>query len=262
MAGSPQPVGSREQSVLDKAFADTLRSSAGDFQKQNQQYQQYANDAAGQVQTNFNQFKPTLAQNFGQFQPQLQTNFQTGPQLDARAQGILSAAESQRAAQQATQNRQIASQFQNNPGIAQILQSQAAMHSRLSANPLLFQAANDQSQRQQQEGLLQNQAMLQQSQQGAALQQMGNQAGLQQAEVGANLQGAQNAALGQRLQFQSQPIQSQQNLMSVLSNLAQLYGYREATPLTGQQPGYGQQPIGFPGGVQISPSGVPYLPQR
>lgn len=251
MAGSPQPVGSREQSVLDKAFADTLRSSAGDFQKQNQQYQQYANDAAGQVQTNFNQFKPTLAQNFGQFQPQLQTNFQTGPQLDARAQGILSAAESQRAAQQATQNRQIASQFQNNPGIAQILQSQAAMHSRLSANPLLFQAAGDQTQREQQTGLLNNQAMLQQSQQNAALQQMGNQAGLQQAEVGANLQGAQNAALGQRLQFQSQPIQSQQNLMSVLSNLAQLYGYRQATPLT-------NQPQGGPYGGYATPQ-IPQL---
>jgi hypothetical protein len=233
MAGSPQPVGSREQSVLDKGFSDQLKSATNQFQSQNQGYQQAATQAAGQVQTDFNQFRPSLATNFQQFQPSLQTNFQTSPNLDARAQGILSAAESQRAAQQATQNRQISSQFQNNPGIAQILQNQAAMHSRLSANPLLFQAAADQTQRQQQEGLLGNQAQLQQSQQGAALQQQGNQSQLQQTETNANLQGAGNAALGQQLQFQAQPVNAQQNLMSMLSNLAQLYGYREATPMGG-----------------------------
>ncbi len=231
MGGTPQPVGSREQSVLDKGFSDQLKAASTQFTQQNQGYQNAANQAAGQVQTNFNQFNPSLATNFQQFNPQLQTNFQTQPGLDARAQGILAAAEGQRAAQQATQNRQIASQFgSNNPGLMQVLQSQADMRGRLNQNPMMFQAAQEQSQRQQQEGLLGNQAQLQQSQQGASLQQMGNQAGLQKAEVGANLQGAQNAALGQQLQFQAQPVQAQQNLMSVLSNLAQTYGYRQATP--------------------------------
>jgi hypothetical protein len=245
MAGSPQPVGSREQSVLDKGFSDQLKASTSQFSQMNQGYQQAANTAAGQVQTNFNQFNPSMATNFQQHAPQLQTNFQTGPQLDARAQGILSAAESQRAAQTSTQNRQIASQFNNNPGLVNILQSQADMRGRLNANPLLFQAAADQTQRQQQEGLLGNQAQLQQSQQGAALQQMGNQAGLQKAEVGANLQGAGNAALGQQLQFQAQPVNSQQNLMSVLSNMAQLYGYRQATPMgPDYQTTYQQAPFG------------------
>jgi hypothetical protein len=234
--GQQTPAGSIEKSNLDQGFSDQLRGIASQFSQQTGQYQNAANQAAGKVNTNFQQYAPNLNTNFNQFAPQLQTNFAPTGQLDAQSQSMLSAADQQRANQLSTQTRAVASQFAGSPGLAQILQTQAAQRSRLSANPMLSQVFADQNQRQQQTGLLNNQAALQQAQQGAAVQQQGNQAQLQQTETNANLAGAGNAALGQQLQFQAQPLASQQNLASVFGNLAQLYGSQQITPTGGGGP--------------------------
>lgn len=234
--GQQTPAGSIEKSNLDPGFAGQLRSAADQFSGMTEQYQNAAHQAAGQMTTNFGQFSPNLNTNFGQFNPHLQTNFAPTGQLDAQSQSMMSAADQQRANQLSTQNRAVASQFAGSPGLANILQAQAAQRSRLSANPMLSQVFADQNQRQQQTGLLNNQAALQQAQQGAATQQQGNQAQLQQSETNANLAGAGNAALGQQLQFQGQPLAAQQNLTSVLGNLAQLYGSQQITPVMPQGP--------------------------
>lgn len=238
---APAPVGSIEKTNLDPVYSEQLRAASTGFLDKSKDFQNQARWTAGQFQPNYTQFAPNLQVDFQQFAPQgFNTNFQAQPGLDARTQTVLGLAQQQRAQALNAQQAQIQQQFgSQNPGMAQVLKAQAANRSALGANPLLFQATEAQSERQRQEQQMQNAALLQQTQQRTALQQLGNQAQLQQTEARAGLQGAQNQALAQQLAISAQPLQAQQNILSTLSNLGQLYGSRQSTPLGGGGGGRG-----------------------
>jgi hypothetical protein len=232
MGGSAPPAqGSFEKVNLDPQYAQQLRGQSAQLAPMTQAYQGAANQAAGGMQTNFQQFAPQLQSNFTQFNPGLQTNFAAAPTLDARSQTLMGYADQARNSQLGQLQAANAQKFAGTPGIADVLNSQATMQSQLQANPMLFAASQDQYQRQQQEMQLSNQARLQQSQQAAALQQQGNQAQLQNTEALSGLAGAGNAALAQRLQMQAQPLAAQQNILAVLGQLGSLFGSRFAAPL-------------------------------
>lgn len=236
LQGTPDPVGSIERTNLDPAFARQMRGAMGEATSLTSALQGHANQAAGSMQTNFGGFAPNINSSFGQYNPQLQTNFAANPQIDARTQSVLSLAEQQRGQALGAQQRQIGQQFGNNRGLASVLQQQAANSSKLSANPMLFQATEAQAARNMQEAQAGNAAMLQQAQQGAATQQMGNNAQLQRSAAGVDLANAGNSALAQRFQMQTQPLAAQQNLLATLSSLGQLFGSREINPQKAQGP--------------------------
>lgn len=145
-----------------------------------------------------------LQGDFSRFAPQLQTEFRASAEIDPRTRAILGLADEQRRAALATQQGQIMRQLGGrSPGLAQVLSQQAAGRATLAANPLLFQATEQQTQRQQQEGLLSNAARLQQAQQAAAMQQASNQAAFA-------------------------PVAAQQNLLSILSQAGAATGARVA----------------------------------
>ncbi len=236
--GAPNPQGSVEKINLDPRTEAQFRSTLNNVGGQTRAYQQQAGQTAGQIQTNFGQYAPNLQSNFLQYNPGLQTSFQAQGGLDQRSQAILSQARQQQQAQLGAQNAAIARQFQTQPGVANILQRQAQNRTALNSNPALFQVAEQQAARQQQEGLLANQARLQQSQQISALQQQGNQAQLQGTEANSGLAQAANAALAQRLGIQAQIPQASQNLLATQGTAGTLLGSRVAAPLSGFQGNY------------------------
>lgn len=179
-----------------------------------QQFSQQAQQGANQIGTDFNKFVPQLQQNFQQYNPNIQTNFAAKPGLDAFSQGLLSQGQQQINRGLGATQAQIARSVQG-PS-AGVLQSQAAMQSRLNANPLLFQVGAQQVGRQQQEQLLGNQASLAQSQERARLQQLGNEAAIgQQGAYNTGLS-ASNQAQALKLGMQGLPLQANTNLISTL----------------------------------------------
>ncbi len=246
---------------------DANESSVGDLSAQ-------ARQAQGQLKTDFLQYKPNLNSNFQQFNPNLNTEFK-GPQfsntLDAFSNAMIS--QGQQAGQQrlnATQS-QTSQQFRGNPAVAQILNRQAAATSQVNQNPLMFQAANDQRQRegmqyqleQQAQGQT-NQARLAQGQELARLLQLGNQTTATQSEYGANLQGLQNAAVGQHLQIGSVPAQAQSTLLQTLAALAALTGAKQVAPYNGASGSNDSRPLPPPNfnGHNNAAPGSPGSPYR
>lgn len=181
-----------------------------DFQAQDAaalraQQDQYARNAQGQQS-----LLGRLGQQSAAGGPlQLQTTgmlptFNNSP--DAITRGLASQATQGMAQQAAAQKAAVAKQFQAQPGAGGILQRQIDMRNRLNANPALFQAFQQQNQR-------------------------------ELGQYGANQQGqqAQNNALLQQLQAQQGQRQEQQgfgaaglgidqNSMSMLADLAKLFG--------------------------------------
>lgn len=125
----------------------------------------------------------------GLFNPsQFNTNFQTQGGLDARSQALFNQYNAQNQAGAAAQQRQLQRQFAGrNPGLANILGQQGQQQAMLASQPAFFQAGQQQEARIQQERQLQNQALLQSTQQQAALQDAGNQALFNQASTLGNL---------------------------------------------------------------------------
>ncbi len=156
--------------------------------------------------------------------PQLQRNVaiqQFNPQfsnrLDQLSQGLVSQGTQGLNQQAATQRRALASQFGGQPGIAQALGRQATMQSRLQANPLLFQAAQQQSGRELgQQGLI-GQAAQQNNAANISQQQAQNQAAIQQ-------QGLGEQSRREQFGYGTAGLQAQQQLLPMLSALAQQQG--------------------------------------
>jgi hypothetical protein len=168
--------------------------------------QRAAESAAGKYNTQFQQFTPKLNTEFRG--PQFNNN------LDAYSQQIISQGQNAAANQLAAQQQQIQRQVApKNPMAAAILAQQAGQRSAMSMNPMLFQAAGQQRDRQVQEYQLANQA-----------QASTNAARAQQGQLNADFQGLQNAALGQQAQLAAAPAQMSQNLLSVLTALAMARG--------------------------------------
>jgi len=146
--------------------------------------------------------------------PTLETAFarpNLSGQLDPISQALISQGTQDINQRVGSQNRAIAQQFQSNPALAQILQAQGSAQGRLAANPLLFQARQQQTQRSLQQAAGQNAAI-----------QAANQARLaqQQSQFG-RLQG-----IGQ---FLGGAQQSQQGLLASLLGLGQLRGTQFGT---------------------------------
>lgn len=102
------------------------------------------------------------------------------------------------------QQRQIAQQFRGAPGASRALQAQAAMQGRLAANPLLFQAFQQQQGRE-----------LTQAQQAQAAAEAANRA----------LLGREQAVTG----LAQTGVGAQQNLLSTLLSLGQAFGQQQTS---------------------------------
>lgn len=269
---SPAPVGSTERINVDPAYAGQIKGATNDLVSQTNQYSTQAGQAAGKINTDFGT-GPTLQNDFSTYAPQLTTNFQAQGGLDDRSQALLAQSAQAEKAKLGTQLSSISRQFSNQPGVLNILQQQAKNRAALNTNPLLAQVAEQQAQRQQQEQLLGNQALLQNAQQGAAAQQLSNQSLLQGAEAKANLQNAGNAAIGQQSNLYAQIPTAQQNLLATLAGLGTLFGSRQSAPegsayygqVSGQAapvvPGASSAPapsVGKPGTTGIDPNGKHY----
>lgn len=190
LAGQPnlfQQVGAMpnpQGNVQDYSRQMSLPATAQAYRDTNA-FKQQAQQGASNIGTNFNQFVPKL-----------NTNFAAQPGMDATSQGLLA---------QGNQsiNRGIGAAQANiartvrGPS-AGVLQNQAAFQGRLNANPLMFQVAQNQVGRQQQETRLGNEALL--AQQGAS-------------NAG---QSASNAAITQQVGLQGLPVAAQQNMVSLL----------------------------------------------
>jgi hypothetical protein len=123
------------------------------------------------------------------FNPQaFNTNFQTQGGLDGRSQALFNQFNAQNQAGASAQQRQLQRSLGGrNAGLAQVLGQQGQQQAMLASQPAFFQAGQQQEARLQQERQLQNQAMLQSTQQQAALQGQGNDTRLQAASTQANL---------------------------------------------------------------------------
>lgn len=226
MGKSQTPPGTTERINLDPATLSQIQQQIPQFLSGSQGYSQMAQQAAGQVGTNFNQFAPTLETGFAGLNPNLRTTFQSSGELDPLARATLSQASQAANSQLSAQQNNINQQFRGQPGVSNILNQQARFQSQLNQNPLLFQATQQMNERQQMNQQLENQAKLLQSQQLASLFGLGNQAQLQQSQARAGLQQAGNEALGQQLNFGAQVPNAQQNILSVLGALGSLLGSR------------------------------------
>lgn len=170
-----------QKTLLDPELLKMYKGYLTGYQQQvQQQYQPQAAAAAAQIQTGFT--------------PQ----FSATPDMMTR--GLASQAQQQVAQQAAAQRAAIAQQFRGQPGANMALQRQVDMQSRLQANPILFQAFQQQQQREQ----LQNQARLQ-----------GQQAG--------------NQALIQQLGLQAAPLEAQKALLGSVGQALQLTGTQQQT---------------------------------
>lgn len=186
-----------------------------------QRYGQQAQQAAGQLKTDFSGFNPALNANFAQFGSGLQ-RAQLGADLDAASQRQLGQMVQQR--QAALQQQQAETARSLDPRLAAVLNQQAANRAGLGGNTDRAVVQQSQDQR----TLQQQGADIARIQQLAGLQQQGNQAALQQAEIGANLQGLGNQANLQRLQALGLPLQAQQGLLGAGTSFAELFAPREA----------------------------------
>lgn len=128
-----------------------------------------------------------------------QTGFQFGMSPDAITRALAAQATQSMGQQAAAQRQQIARQFRGQPGAVRALQAQADIQTRLQQNPLLFQAFQQQQQRE-----------LSQAQQQMAQQQAANEAIMAREQLGANL-----AMMGP---------QQQANLLNTLLSLGQAMG--------------------------------------
>jgi hypothetical protein len=186
------PMTGKQQSVYfgdsaqDRLKAQTYVAGQGAIGA-TQQFQNQAQQGANAIGTDFNRFVP-----------QLQTNFAAKPGLDAFSQQLLSQAQQSQNRQLGATQQQIARSVQG-PS-AGILQSQAAIQSRLNGNPAMFQVAAQQVGRQQQEAQLNNQAAL--AQQGAY-------------NTGLS---ASNQAQTLKTGLQGLPVAAQQNLIATLQS--------------------------------------------
>lgn len=146
----------------------------------------------------------------------IQTDFGAKP-LDAFSNQLISGEQGRQMAGLNTQQNQISQQFQNNPGLANILNQQASNTQKLQQNPLAFAAQQNQMQRQQ----AGNQAQLQQ------LGARGQTLGFAQQGLGAqqNMLG-QNLGVGQALAQQAGTNQGQQNQRQggLFENTAGMFG--------------------------------------
>jgi len=167
------------------------------------QIQQQLTQAVQQLQGQ----QATFGQQAGAAAQGIQTQFQPfAPSQEADPLARRQAAQGQQAIQQqaATRARSIANQFRNAPGTSQILRQQAQTQSALQQNPLLLAATRDQQERDARQFQL-------------------NQASQQ----------ASNQALGQQLGIQALPLQQQQGLIQLLSQLGQQTGTQTASGRSG-----------------------------
>lgn len=150
-----------------------------------------ANTAAGNTQTNFSQYTPTL-----------NTNFSAAPGgLDDFSKGLVSQGTQAINGQVAGQQASIRNQFGASP-IANVLSRQAAMTGKLQTNPLLFQAGANQIDRV-------NNA-----------QTLSNNAKVSQQEASTNGANAGNNAVAQQFSLSAVPAQAYGNLLQTLQGLA------------------------------------------
>ena len=216
-----------------------------------------ANAAAQNAQNGLNTNFSGNVPNLNQYATGLNTEF-AGPNfstdLDATSKNLISQQNQQAANQLAGQRTQIAQQFgASNPGLAQVLQSQAGAQSALANNGNAFQAQLAQQARQAQVYQLSQQAQAQTNQ--ARLAQSQNNSGLaaQQANFGFNAQNASNAALMNQAQLGQVGFQNNQSLLSIMSALAALQG-AHVSAATGSVPNTG---LGRPGEQAPAPAAPP-----
>lgn len=132
------------------------------------------------------------------------STFQYSAAPDAITRALASQAQQGIGQQVGAQQRQIAQQFRGTPGASQALQAQAAMQGRLAANPLLFQAFQQQQGRE-----------LSQAQQAQAAAEAANRA----------IMGREQAVTG----LAQTGVGAQQNLLSTLLSLGQALGQQQTT---------------------------------
>jgi hypothetical protein len=205
-SGPPEQGGSMSKTFFRSGDEQLINNAQGLLNYDTGVARQAANRAAGQYNTNFEQFTPKLNTEFRG--PQFNNN------LDAYSQQIISQGQNAAANQVAAQQQQIQRQVApKNPMAAAILAQQAGQRSAMSMNPMLFQAAGQQRDRQVQEYQLGNQA-----------QASTNAARAQQGQLNADFRGLQNAALGQQAQLAAAPAQMSQSLLSILTALGMARG--------------------------------------
>lgn len=208
---SEHTVGSQQTSTQFRPEdAAALQQQMQAVQAQNQGVTTLTGQLQNQART---QGAPTLAQSVGmqQFTPQ----FSNAP--DAMSRALVSQGTQGLNQQAATQQQALQRSLAGSPGVASVLGRQAAMQSRLQANPLQFQAAQQQAGRelgQQQLGL---QAAGHNSQNLFNQFQLQNQAALQQAQ-------ANQANRAEQLGYGQAGMAANQALLSNLSQLAQQFG--------------------------------------
>jgi len=127
------------RALIDPRVSNLLFPQLNQLAQQQQQFGQQAQQIGGQIQTEV---------------------ASQGPDEVTRA--LLSQANQALGQQTGAQQQQIAQAFRGQPGVSQVLQQQAAMRSRLQANPLLFSAMQQQGQREAQQMQMRNAALLQQ----------------------------------------------------------------------------------------------------
>jgi hypothetical protein len=115
-----------------------IQAATGQFQNSTQQFGQQAQNAAGQIGTDYKQYTPNVTQ----YDPHLNTNFAQPnfpTTLDAFSQNLVSQGAQNSANSLNATNQQLSSQYGNNAGLLGALQSQAAINNQLQQNPMMFQ---------------------------------------------------------------------------------------------------------------------------
>lgn len=238
---SSAPVATSSHLQIDPAVKAQMDQQLGGLSQSTQNFANNANQAAGQMQTNYNQYAPKLNTNFAG------PNF--SPNLDATSQSQVSQGLGNIAAKQAGANAQVANQFRGAPGASGILQAQNGMQGALAGNQLPFQAMQGQQARQAQNFEL-----------GQNAQNLSNSSLMQQGAAGAAGQSQTNSAIGNQLQMQNAGLGAQQNLMSTLGGYAGLTGINHNDPAVTNQNGimgnifkmFGQDPNSAGAGVANS----------
>jgi hypothetical protein len=219
-SGAPEQGGSVSRTEFRPGDLARMDSTAYSLMGDTANARSAATSAANQYNTQFQRFAPTLNTEF--------RGPQFSNQLDPYSQQIISQGQAAAANQLAAQQQQIQRQVgARNPVAAAILAQQAGQRSAMSMNPMLFQAAGQQRDRQMQEYQLGNQA-----------QATTNASRMQQAQANADYQGMQNAALGQRAQLAAAPAQMSQNLLSVLTALGMAKGTNATAAVNGDDENY------------------------
>lgn len=124
------------QNQNQRSFTNFRPEDLKRIEAQRQAYQTQVGDLLGQLG------KSREALQSGLVMPSSSFQFSAAP--DAITRALASQAQQGLGQQVNAQQRQIAQQFRGAPGASQALQAQAAMQGRLAANPLLFQAFQQQ----------------------------------------------------------------------------------------------------------------------